>query len=218
MRRGKVRLILLLVVMCQVNTVKTFAQANELAQLALNIEKLGQFKQILSDLKKGYQIVSQGYSTVKNISQGNFSIHKIFLDGLLQVSPAVRKYKKIPAIIQYQINLVREYKNAYKRFRSQGTFTEKELAHLGHVYGNLVEQSLQNLDELITVTTAGKLRMSDDERLKAIDRIHLDMQEKVVFLRKFNEDTGLLSLSRAKENKELRDMEVIHGIRRDFNK
>ena len=33
------------------------AQADEIAQLLLNIEKLAQFKQILSDMKKGYEIL-----------------------------------------------------------------------------------------------------------------------------------------------------------------
>jgi hypothetical protein len=44
---------------CTTTPVK--AQATELAQLALNIEKLAQFKQILADLKKGYEILSGGY-------------------------------------------------------------------------------------------------------------------------------------------------------------
>ena len=49
--------------------VKIFAQSKEVQQLLLDIEKLAQFKQILTDLKKGYQIVSTGYSTIKNLSE-----------------------------------------------------------------------------------------------------------------------------------------------------
>ena len=64
---------------------KVSAQSQELEQLTLDIEKLAQFKQILSDLKKGYQIVSAGYSTIKDLSQGNFNLHKTFLDGLMLV-------------------------------------------------------------------------------------------------------------------------------------
>ena len=53
-----------------------FPQAQELEELALDIEKLAQFKQILSDMKKGYTILSGGYNTIKNLSQGNFNLHK----------------------------------------------------------------------------------------------------------------------------------------------
>ncbi|MGY4383932.1 preprotein translocase subunit YajC [Pedobacter sp. UYP24] len=56
------------------------AQSTEVQQLLLNVEKLSQLKNILSDMKKGYTIVTNGYNAVKNISQGNFSLHEVFLE------------------------------------------------------------------------------------------------------------------------------------------
>ncbi|HWW41920.1 TerB family tellurite resistance protein [Pedobacter sp.] len=191
---------------------KTFAQANEIAQLALNIEKLLQFKQILKDLKSGYKIVSGGYNTVKTLSEGNFNIHKAFLDGLMEVSPSVRKYRKIAGIVDYQVTLVKEYKAAFKRFKEQNNFTLQELTYIEGVYENLLNSSLENLDELINVTTAGKLRMSDDERLKSIDRIYVDMEDKVSFLRSFNNDTSLLSLAREREKFDTKSAQRLHGF------
>src|SRR5690606_39361195 len=89
---------------------KVSGQANEIAQLLLNVEKLAQFKQILSDMKKGYEILSGGYNTVKNISEGNFNLHRVFLDGLMEVSPTVRGYRRVADIADYQLTLVREYR------------------------------------------------------------------------------------------------------------
>ena len=34
--------------------------------------------------------------------QGNFNLHKAFLDGLMMVSPAVKKYKRVADIITLQ--------------------------------------------------------------------------------------------------------------------
>ncbi len=194
------------------STFKAKAQADEIAQLLLNVEKLAQFKQILSDMKKGYQIVSTGYNTVKDLSKGNFSLHKTFLDGLMQVSPAVRNYKKVSDIIDYQIILVKEYKNAYNRFKKDNNFTPQELDYLGRVYSNLFNQSLNNLDDLATVITANKLRMSDDERLKAIDNIFMDMQDKVQFLRHFNNNTTVLAVQRAKDKNDVNALRNIYGL------
>lgn len=208
----KVLILLLLFSLAQGFYNKSHAQANEIAQLALNIEKLIQFKSILTDLKKGYEILSGGYSTVKKLSEGNFSVHKVFLDGLMEVSPSVRKYRKIPAIIDYQIRLVKEYKAASKRFKQQDNFTVDELMYIEGVYENLFNSSLENLDELINVTTAGKLRMSDDERLDAIDRIYVDMEDKVSFLRAFNNDTALLSLAREREKFDVKMSQGWQGI------
>jgi len=191
---------------------KSYAQANELAQLALNIEKLAQFKQILTDLKKGYEIVSSGYGTIKDISEGNFNIHKVFLDGLMEVSPAVKKYYKIAQIADYQIELAKQYKAAYKKFAASNQFSSKEINYISAVYKNLINQSLENLDELINVTTAGKLRMSDADRIKAIDRIYDEMEDKLTFLKEFNQDTNLMLLGRLKESHEVTELKRIHGI------
>lgn len=208
----KIIFILLLTMAGMGTTLRANAQADEIAQLLLNVEKLAQFKQILSDMKKGYQIVSTGYNTVKDLSKGNFSLHKTFLDGLMQVSPAVRNYKKVADIINYQILLVKEYKNAFNRFKQDDNFTPQELDYLGRVYDNLFKQSVGNLDDLATVITANKLRMSDDERLQAIDNIFMDMQDKVQFLRYLNNNTTILTVQRAKDENDVSALRNIYGL------
>ncbi|UZJ63937.1 TerB family tellurite resistance protein [Sphingobacterium sp. KU25419] len=166
-------------------------------------------------MKKGYEILNGGYNTVKNISEGNFSIHKTFLDGLMAVSPEVRKYRKVALIIDQQVLLVKEYKAAYARFSSAGAFHVSELRYMERVYGNLFNKSLKHLDELMMVITAGKLRMADDERLRTIDRIHADMEEKLQFLREFNNSTTLLSIQREKELKDANVARKIYGLAND---
>lgn len=191
---------------------KVSAQAQELQQLALNIEKLAQFRQILKDMKKGYEILTKGYNTVKDLTQGNFSLHEAFLDALLEVSPTVRNYKRVTEIIEMQIKLINEQGNAFSRYQGSGNFNGDELSYIGRVYDNLVEQSLRNLDELLVVVTAGQARMSDNERLEAIDRIYEDMQDKLMFLRDFNNNTTVLSVQRAKEHHDVQKMERLHEL------
>lgn len=193
-------------------TLKTNAQENEIQQLLLNVEKLSQLKKILSDMKKGYQILSTGYNTIEDLSKGNFNLHKTFLDGLLQVSPEVRKYKKIADIANYQLALVKDYKNAIARFKQDGNFSRVELNYLASVYDNLFEESLNNLNDLTTVITANKLRMSDDERLEAIDNIYLDMQDKLLFLRHFNNNITILAIQRARDINDARTIEEMYGL------
>ena len=174
------------------------AQSAEIQQLILNIEKLSQFKKILSDMKKGYELLSGGYKTVKDMSQGNFNLHKTFLDALMQVSPAVKNYKRVAEIADFQIQFARESKEGLRRFKS-GSFSMQEISYFEKVYANLLSQSLRNVDELLMVVTADKLRMSDDERLQAVDNIYVQMQDKLLFLRTFNRESSVLVLQRAKE-------------------
>ncbi len=65
----------------------------------------------------------------------------------------------------------------------------------------MFKESLQNLDDLATVLTANKLRMSDDERLKAIDGIFADMEDKLEFLRYFNNKATVLAIQRARNTR-----------------
>ncbi len=188
-------------------------QSQEAKQLLLNVEKLAQLKVMLSHMKKGYEILHSGYTSIKNISEGNFNLHRDFLDGLLQVSPAVKKYSKVADIIHFQLKIVKESKDALREFRSNRQFTSGEVEYLVKVYGNLLGESLKKLDELAMVLTAGKLRMSDDERLKAIDGIHSEVLEQYTFLNEFSNGTAILSLQREKEKMDIDLMRKVHGTK-----
>jgi hypothetical protein len=188
------------------------AQSAEVQQLLLNVEKLAQLKKILSNMKKGYEIVSGGYNTIKDISKGNFNLHQAFLDGLMQVSPSVKKYKRIGEIISFQTQLVKEYKSAFRRFDASNLFNENEIKYMGNVYSNLFNKSLQNLEELAMIITAGKLRMSDDERLNAIDRIYNDIGDKLVFLRIFNKENNVLAIQRGREMVDTKISKKLNGL------
>ena len=192
---------------------KSFGQSQEAQQLLLNWEKLTQLKKILNDMYTGYKIVYKGYTTIKDISQGNFTLHKDFLDGLLEVSPAVKKYKRIADIISYQLRIVKGYKAAFNQFKMGKYFTAEEIEYLGKVYSNLLKESLKCLDELAMVITAGKLRMSDDERLQAIDRIYITIVEQFSFLQEFNNSTAVLSVQREKDQQDIDISRKLHDIR-----
>jgi hypothetical protein len=188
------------------------AQSYEAEQLLLDVQKLSQLKQMLADLKKGYEIVYKGYSTIKNISEGNFNIHQAFLDGLLQVSPAVRNYKKVADIVSLQLKIVSEYKSVFKQFKEARKFTADEIDYMEKVYSNLFDKSIKNLETLTMIITSGTLRMSDDERLKQIDDLYEDMVDKLTFLRHFNNQTSVLALQRTREEKQINFSKKIYGL------
>jgi hypothetical protein len=54
--------------------------------------------------------------------------------------------------------------------------------------------------------------MSDAERMHAIDHIYSDMQDKMLFVRSFNNNTSLLDLQRTKEQNDTRMMMQLYGI------
>jgi hypothetical protein len=191
---------------------KAGAQTQEATQLILNYEKLKQLEEILDNMYKGYKILTKGYNRVKDIAEGNFNLHQVFLDGLFAVNPSVAKYQRIPDIIRYQSMLIKEYKRAFNRFKGDSNLTPDEIKYLEQVYSYLVKQSLRNLEELTMIVTANKLRMSDDERIQSIDRIYFDIENKLSFLRYFNNSTQVLVVQRAKENSEVGAMKKLYEV------
>lgn len=188
------------------------AQEQEIAQLLLNVEKLSQLRSILDNMYTGYTIITNGYNAVRDISQGNFSLHQTFLDGLMAVNPTVRQYRRVAEIIGQQQTILSEYSRSYNLFVSSGQFTASEIDYISRIYSQLFTQSLQNLQELTMVVTAGQVRMNDAERLKSIDRIYEDMTVKLMFLRGFNKQTTSLQNLRIHEKENQEMLKTIYGL------
>ena len=192
---------------------KSYSQAQEIAQLILDIEKLTQFKSILSDMKSGYQIISGGYGTIKNISHGNFSLHENFLNGLMSVSPAVRNYKRVADIISMQAQIIRDYKTAFNHYTSSGWFTASELSYISKVHAQLLKSCSQNIEERFTIVTAGELRMSDAQRLSAIDQLYNSMAEKKAFLGHFSSANNILLVQRQQQKNNISELQKLYGLK-----
>ena len=193
--------------------VNAHAQSYEIERLILDIEKLTQLKDILSDLHKGYEILNNGYTAIKNISEGNFNLHQAFLDGLLIVSPAVRNCPHVADIVSMQANIVSEYACSFKRFKQDKYFNPDEITYLSNVYNNLISGSLANLSNLLNLLTDKAMRMSDDERLNAIDETYVDTKDKLMFLRQFNGSTSVLAAQRAVEANDASTLRRLYGTR-----
>jgi hypothetical protein len=83
---------------------------------------------------------------------------------------------------------------------------------MSDVYTRLVSETLDNIEELANIITANKLRMSDAERIKAIDRIYGTSSDKLQFLRSFNNQGVWLSLQRSKDAADTQTLKQLYGI------
>jgi hypothetical protein len=187
--------------------------ADCIEQLTLDYQKLASLKSVLSQMYTGYEVLAKGYGAVKNVSQGNFTLHEAFLDGLFIVSPMVRKYPRVGDIINDQAMLVSEYKSAANGFRRGGRFNPDEISYMMEVYNNLVSASLKNLDDLSMVMSDNKMRMSDAERLSAIDRIYVDSKNELSYLRKFNSEAEKMAEQRSRSMADKQTVNSLYGIK-----
>jgi hypothetical protein len=188
------------------------AQSFEVQQLVLDVLKLTQEKQLLSDLYDGYKVLSSGYGAIRDVSKGSFDLHKAFLDGLLKVSPTVRNYKQVATIISTQEKILGSYQATWARIRADPHLTPNEILLAGQVYSTLLDQSMKNLGTLATILTDGILRAGDGERLRRIDAVDREMQGHLSFLQSFGNQAALLSLGRAADGNDYEQVRRWYGL------
>jgi ribosomal protein S19E (S16A) len=202
---------LLLLAGCATTPCRAQSTADAIKQLLLDVQKLQDMKAILQEMKKGYEILDKGYTEIRNIAKGRFDLHKAFLDGLLAVSPSVRNYHRIGAILDAENNLVQEYNWGRSQAYASGLFTGQEREYFERMYSTVYKHSLQSLDELTMVVTEGELRMSDAQRLRSIDRVYAEINGQLRALRQLNRETTLQAEQRRHEKDELNFLKLLYG-------
>jgi hypothetical protein len=205
------RVVMVIVILLAVGQVGAQSLAQDIQELALDYQKLATMKQTLTRMYNSYPELRQGFEQIKSIAQGNFNLHKAFLDALLVVSPIVRDYPKVVRIIDNEAALVKAYQTGSTVLGGAG-FSPATLGYFNGLYGNLLTGSLRNLDELAMVLTDGELRMSDAERLSTIDRIDRDMTSQLSVLRGFNARAGILAGQMGVESNDINMMRGLYGI------
>lgn len=174
-------------------TGSSHAQSYDIQQLLLDVQKLSTLRSILNDMKQGYQELDKDYSAVRDVAQGNFNLHKAFLDGLLAVNPTVRTYQHAADIVDLQVSLLAKYRAAWTWFQNQPRLQPEELTLIARTFSGLLQDSLNDLSDLSVILTPGTIRASDAERMRQIDGIYANMTQRMAFLDRFNNSTALLA-------------------------
>jgi hypothetical protein len=162
------------------------AMLKQIALLEIHIE----------ELKNAIDIARDGLTTISEIKNGEFNLHSIFFSSLQRVNPSVAKYSKIAEIIEDQIAIVSDFKALLKRMNGSARISNSDIVYVNTVYSNISRECSKSLNDLIAVTTDGNLKMTDDERVKRINGIYLDMKDKYAFTQKFTIESGKLITER----------------------
>jgi hypothetical protein len=124
----------------------------------------------------------------------------------------IADYDEVKAVISKQRQLVAEYRQASSLFNRDAHFSPEELRYMGNIYNGILQESLQNLDQLLLAVSSLNTQMDDAERLSRIAEAAKAMQTNLDHLRQFNRQNAGLSLMRAKDAQDRQHMKQIYGI------
>ena len=154
-------------------------------------------------------------SSLNNISGWLGKEKQLYADyykELNTVRGLIADYDEVKSVISKQKQLVAEYQQASSLFSRDAHFSPPELKYMGNIYNGILQESLQNLDQLLMVVSNLSTQMDDAERLQKIGQAAKAMQTNLDHLRQFNRQNAGLSLMRAKDAQDRQNVKQLYGI------
>ncbi|MBW7892293.1 MAG: conjugal transfer protein TraI [Chitinophagaceae bacterium] len=152
------------------------------------------------------QEISDWTEKQKELYQGYF-------DELHKVKTIISYYHRIKEITQMQVRIVENYKRAWGLLQQDKHFTADELAYMQKVYSGILAESINNLDRLLLVINSFQLQMSDAKRLELIHAAAEGMETNYHDLDRFNRQNMMLSLQRARTQKDVEVVKKLYGLK-----
>ncbi|OSZ77191.1 hypothetical protein CAP36_12315 [Chitinophagaceae bacterium IBVUCB2] len=176
------------------------------------IEQIAALQVYISYAQQGYSIANKGLTTVRNIKNGDFNLHRDFISSFKKVNPKIKAYAKVADIIALQLRIISAIKECLKGVKEARQLSIAEIDHCSMVFQNVLNASLENLEQLLEIISDGQLQMKDDERLKRIDALYADMQDKYAFSSSYSEEMAALTVQRMHQRADIELSKKLNGL------
>ena len=171
------------------------------AEFVLNLQK---FSVIAAgrNLLEGNNIeLAAAYEKLKDIKEGNFKLHRYFIDDVLVVvKDEVKEHTRAIELLKILKAIRDEAKDSKSLIAGTGVFSEIEQSFWNNSYENVTNQALHLAKEYAIVITQGNLKANDGERILMIMDIHRDAVGLYNALRRFNNQLRLTVSQRSLED------------------
>ncbi|GEP97695.1 hypothetical protein [Chitinophaga cymbidii] len=176
------------------------------------LQQIAKLQIYLGYAKQGYKIVNKGLSTISQIKNGDFDLHKAFFTGLETVSPSIKGYSNTIATLACIPVIQQQDRSIKKLLSTNNTFISEEKELIRRQLQNMQQQLLDDMTLLSDVLTDHTLQMSDAQRLERIDKIYLSVSQKKQWITTRNTQCQLLSQQRMKSRNEHRALETLYSL------
>lgn len=145
-------------------------------------------------------------------TQKQWDLYKDYYQELAKVKSVIVYYQRIKDITRTQTKLVQEYERAWGLLRQDSHFSDSELDYMDKVYNGILEGSLKNMDQIFLILDSFTTQMSDLKRLEIINAAADQIDANFNDLSQFNRQNILLSLQRAKTEREINAVKEFYGL------
>lgn len=139
-------------------------------------------------------------------------LYRDYYEELMKVKAIISYYQRIKEITTQQTVLVQQYEKAWRLFQSDPHFSVAELDYMHRVYEGILGASIANIDQIFMVLESFATEMTDAKRLEIINAAADQVEKNYKDLLLFNQQNRVLSLQRAKTQKEVYSTKELYGL------
>lgn len=158
-------------------------------------KQIAALKMYSTYLREGYEIARDGLSLAGDITSGEFSLHKNYFGSLSEISPVVRGSADVIKIIALQKEVVEVLSGV-----SESKFLHpSDKKYIENVRKGMLKASLDDLDQLLLLISAGVMELSDGQRLERLKNVLYNIRRKATLARELSTHVQALILQRKRE-------------------
>ena len=176
------------------------------------LDQIAALQAYLQVAEKGYRIVEQGLQTIGEIKNGELNLHNAFYSSLEAVSPAVANMAEVAEIIDLEASMISQFSRKLSGYRGSGWLQPAEISYINQLYTGIVNNGVELIAALTSLTTAGELGMTDGERMSRIQQLDMDTKRQYRLAQTFTNQTDLLAMQRQQEGNDIKTLKGIYGL------
>jgi len=176
------------------------------------VEQIAGLRVYNNRLVKDYSSKGGRLSVIGESKKGDYVLHRLKLDSLRIVKPAIQHSFKLKDIIATTVKIINGVKNIRASLSGFGQFNSSELNHYRSVMDNFLVSCRESIEMLSVYINPQSLLLSDDERISQIGRLWEDVKSKHAFLLSFSNEINLLAIQRMTEQTEINYSKRINGF------
>jgi hypothetical protein len=177
-------------------------------QIKYLVQQIAALNTCETSLRQGYNMARNEWGSIKNWKSSEFSLHQGYYNSLSQVNPQVKNSTDLTTIQSEQQSIISQFND----LGGLNGLTPQEQTYIQSVQQKLLDELNKDLDELQTVLTPGQLVMSDDERIKRINKVTAAIRDKYVFTCTFCRQVRVLVIQRNRESNDAAEIGNLYGI------
>lgn len=176
------------------------------------LEQIAALRVQLGYVKKGYGIIRDGTGAISRFKDGEFTLHRHYLDSLAVVSPAIRTSSRIPDIIALYEAIEKRRRSLVALLPTESRLSPPERHSLRLLLTEVRDRADAEAGQLELVLTDGKLKLTDDERTGAIETCYERMRLMYRYQKRLQGQLAALLAVRGSTLRDSHLLRLLHGL------